>query len=247
MLLKTEKNCYQFKELNDQPEVVHGFSGRFFGDCDVRKDKTNQKNVDRFLSQLGLRGEDLVLMEQVHGGRVKVVGKYDKGGVIPEVDGIITQERTVVLGVVTADCLPILFYDPTEKVVGVIHAGWRGVLRRLPQKMIEVMIRLGSLPENILVGIGPHIGVCCYTIDRERVQKFEQRFGKLPGMINITEKHARLDLTIPVLNQLKHSGILDKKIILSPECTSCLNKDFFSYRRDNEKSFGEMLGVASLN
>lgn len=245
MLRKTKKGHYQFEEFKKFKGLIHGFSAREFGDCNPVK-ADNRQNIEKFLITLGLERKNLVAMEQVHGGRIKVVRESDRDRVIPGVDGIITNRSGVVLGVKTADCLPILFYDPLKKIIGVAHAGWRGLLKRIPQKMIEVMIRLGSLPERVIIGVGPHIGGCCYTVDSHLTERFKKEFGRLEGMICKKKNGARLDLVIPVITQLVHTGILKRNITLSSACTSCQNQEFFSYRKDSKKTYWEMLGVISL-
>jgi copper oxidase (laccase) domain-containing protein len=105
---------------------------------------------------------------------------------------------------------------------------------------------LGSQPKDILVSVGPHIGGCCYSIDKERKNKFIKKFGNLPGMISKKRDKAFLNLAIPVKIQLIESGIKNKNIELSRACTSCQIEEFFSYRRDSQETYGEILGVISL-
>jgi copper oxidase (laccase) domain-containing protein len=106
--------------------------------------------------------------------------------------------------------------------------------------MIAVMIRLSSLPEDILVGIGPHVGGCCYNVDAGRIKRFYKAFGPVAGMI---KNKNFLDLSAPAKMQLVHSGILAKNIENSSVCTSCQNKDFFSQRKDKPETYGGQLGV----
>jgi len=116
--------------------LIQGISTRKFGDC--------RKNPQEFLGTLKLDKKDLVLAQQVHGNKIRVVGDEDKSQVIAGVDGLITCTPGVILGVRTADCLPILFYEPEADIIGVCHAGWKGVLAGLPQKMIDMI----KIPEE---------------------------------------------------------------------------------------------------
>lgn len=236
---KTKKKYYILEELSRYPELVHGFSTRNFGDM-------RAANVDNFFKKLNLRKEDLVLMEQVHGDKIKIVGKEDKGEVTSGADGMITDQPGIILGVKTADCLPVLLYDPRAKIIGIAHAGWRGVAKKIGQKLVALMIKLGSLPGDILVGVGPHIGGCCYTIKKVRTARFKTNFGRLPGMVYQDKYGLHLDLAVPLRGQLRQSGLKDKNIFIPPLCTSCQNKKFFSYRKDTKETFGEMLGIISL-
>lgn len=246
MFKKTKKGYYFFEAFEKPKGLVHGFSSRELGDGGLKKKPANWPNVQKFLASLGLKKKNLVLMEQVHQNQIKVVTGKNRGEMVAGVDGLITTRPEVVLGVRTADCLPILLYDPVRKVIGAAHAGWKGVLRNIPQKMVEVMIRLGSLPEDILVGIGPHIAGCCYNIEAQRVERFRKKFNSPKGMIIEKKNEIYLDLVIPAVLQLVHTGVLRKNIYCPPTCTSCQNKEFFSYRKDSNKTYGEMLGVISL-
>lgn len=235
MFRKTKGGYYFFEEFKRSRGLIHGFSTREFGDC---RTKTNN-----FLAALGLEKENLVLMKQIHGNKIKLVGRSDGGKIISEVDGLLTNEKGLVLGIKSADCLPILFFEPEAKIIGVAHAGWQGILRRLPQKMIDQIIRIGGLPENILAAIGPHICQKCYKVDKNRTVQFLAQFGKLKKMIS---EENLLDLEIPTKNQLLHSGVLLKNIFSANICTSCQNKEFFSYRKDTKNTYGEIISLICL-
>lgn len=234
MLKKTKKGYYVLEKFKSQAGLIHGFSTRRFGD------------LDRFLMVLGLKKSNLVLMEQVHGNKIKVVNTNDKGRIIPGIDGMVTKSKGLILGVKTADCLPILFYDPVGKIIGVAHAGWRGILKRICQKVVDVMIRLGSLPQNVIAGSGSYIGSCCYNIGQQRAEKFKKEFGELKGMIRQQKNKLYLDLAVPARAQLIATGISQDNIEFSSSCTSCQNQEFFSFRKNTKKSYGAMFGVISL-
>jgi len=236
MFEKNTAGYYQFEELKKFDFLVHGFSSRQFGDCRERK------NYKKFLETLGVGVENLVLAQQVHGNKIKVVRYQDRGKIIPGVDGLLTKDWQVILGVRSADCLPILFWEPQAKIIGAAHAGWRGVLARLPQKMIDQIIKMGGLPENVLVAIGPHICGKCYSVEKERVESFLAEFGKIEGMV----KNNCLDLEIPTVIQLLHSGVKSDNIFSSKMCTSCNSDEFFSFRKNSESNYGEILSVIGL-
>lgn len=244
MLKKRKDGCYILEKLAAQPGLIHGFSTRKFGDLKIRRSISSNRNLDKFLPILGIERSDLVMMEQVHGSKIKAVGKRDKGKVIEKVDGLITDQKGIFLGVNTADCLPLLFYDPKKKIVGIAHVGWKGALARIIQRAVEEMKTLGSFPHDIIVGIGPHIGGCCYTIPKERARKFKKEFGDLPGMVYKDREGIHLDLAVPIVVQLIKLGIKKENIAVALTCTSCQNNEFFSYRQENKRrTYGEMLGV----
>lgn len=244
MIKKANKGYYFSEKLKKQPGLIHGFSTREFGDCNFLS-KSNWQNIDQFLAALGLKKKNLVLMEQIHGRKIKKVGQEHRNQILAGVDGLVAKERDLILGIKMADCLPMLFFDSRTKIIGVVHSGWQGVLKKIPQKMIEMMIKLGSLPEDILVAIGPYIRSCCYNVSAQRKRRFEKEFGSPKRMITRHEGKNYLDLSVPTVLQLVHSGVLKKNIDLSDLCTACQEKEFYSYRREGEKA-GRMLSVISL-
>lgn len=219
-------------------KTIYGFSSRKFGDC--------RKNPEKFLKTLGLDKKDLVLAQQVHGNKIKVVNTKDKGHIISRVDGLITPHPGVILGVRTADCLPLLFYAPGANLIGVAHAGWKGVLAGLPQKMIDQMLKMGALPTEILVIIGPHIGGCCYSVPQSRADAFLRKFGSLKSLLRKKSGKIYLNLLVAAKSQLIHSGVKSINIFLENACTSCENKNFFSFRKDKQNTYGEMLSIICL-
>jgi len=236
MFKKTNAGYYQFEELKKFPYLVHAFSTKIFGDC--RK----KENYQKFLEAVGVEVENLVLAQQVHENKIKVVKYQDRGKIISGADGLLTRDWQVVLGIHSADCLPILFWEPQAKIIGAAHAGWRGVLARLPQKMIDQVIRMGGLPENILVAIGPHICGKCYSVNKQRIERFLAEFGKIEGMV----KNNCLDLGVPATIQLLHSGVKPNNILFAKMCTFCNNEEFFSFRKNSESNYGEILSVIGL-
>lgn len=230
MLKKDKQGYYFFEKFKG---LIHGISSRKF-------------DGKKLLAALSLKKENLVLMEQVHGNKIKVVGEADKGKTMMGVDGLMTSTPGVILGVKTADCLPMIFYEPEAKIIGIGHAGWRGVLARLPQKMIDRVVKMGGLPENLFVGIGPHICGQCYSVEKTRSQRFLAEFGKLEGMVRAGRKKDLLDLAVPAKGQLISSGVTEKNIEFGGFCTLEQNKEFFSYRKDRKETYGEMLTVVAL-
>ncbi len=231
----------------DQPKLVQAFSTREFGDLKVGSILDSNRNLDRFLLNLGIDKTNLVMMEQVHGSKIRMVGKSDKGKVIRGVDGLITDKKGLYLGVNTADCLPLFFYDPKRKLFGLAHAGWKGILLRVAQKMVKEMKKRGSNPEKIIVAIGPHIGSCCYRVSNDLAKKYKKKFGNLAKMFYRDKEGVHLDLAIPIIVQLIKEGVDNDKIEVARNCTCCQKRDFFSYRREGKKkTFGEMLGVIGL-
>lgn len=125
------------------------------------------------------------------------------------------------------------------------HAGWKGILLGVIPNVVEKMVNLGAKPADILVGIGPHIGGCCYTVLPDRVKLFQDKFGNLRGMIYRERGKLHLDLAIPTLFQLESLGLRRENLEVGLTCTSCQNKEFFSFRKEG-KNNELMLGVICL-
>lgn len=246
MLKKTKKGCWILEKFAQQDGLIHGFSTRKFGNMSVKKSLSKNKNLKRFLSLFGAKTNNLVMMGQIHGKEIKVVDEEDEGKVLPGVDGMVSSQNGIILGAKVADCLPILFYDKKRKIIGIAHAGWKGTLEKIGQSMFKKMRLFGSNPKNILVGIGPHIGSCCYLISKKRADKFEKEFGNLQGMIFEDSRGIHLDLIAPTVVQLIKAGIWGDNVEAALECTSCQNSEFFSFRKNKGKDFGEMLGFIGL-
>ncbi|MBC7333265.1 MAG: laccase domain-containing protein, partial [Actinobacteria bacterium] len=133
--------------------------------------------------------------------------------------------------VLQADCVPLFFYDPSRKVVGIAHAGWSGTAKRIVKNVIKVMIeQYCCLPENILVGIGPSIGPCCYEVGLEVAKKIS------PVLIKGSKYF--VDLWQANKVQLLSSGVAEENIEVAELCTRCNSHIFFSARAANGNRTG---------
>ncbi len=170
-------------------------------------------------------------------------------------DALITRHRGVALAMSSADCAPLLFYDPVERVLGLAHAGWRGTARGIAAITIHAMgEQFGCSPNNIRVGIGPSIGPCCYEVSEEVRGHFmgQRAFDPDPAkanyrkliresaVFNMKRIHGhdslRLDLWETNRNQLLMAGVLPGHIESSEVCTSCKKEHFFSHRAEYGKA-----------
>ncbi len=161
----------------------------------------------------------VVGMEQVHGKRVEVVEEA-KDAWVPACDGLVTDRPGVALVVRSADCLPLIAFDPVRRVVGAAHGGWRGVKAGIPQQLVALFLsKFQCVAGDIRVAIGPAIGPCCYEVGLE----FEGRF---PGHLQIREEK--------------------RFIVQAPWCSSCERELCFSYRREGAAA-GRMITCAMLS
>jgi YfiH family protein len=164
---------------------------------------------------------------QEHTGHVLVL--EDAG--TPEVaDAVITNSRGVFLGLKVADCVPILLYDPANKAVGAVHAGWRGTAKQLLKSAVKTMeSAFGSDPGEVLVAIGPAIRWCCYEVGREVLDTVIRATG--PGDYHM-EKDGKLCLDLQSANKYQALSvkIQEQNISIADECTYCYPDRYFSYR-----------------
>ncbi len=187
---------------------------------------------------------DIILAEQIHGSDVAVVTVKDVGKIIPGVDGLVTSQ-VVRLGIRVADCVPILAYDERSGITGVAHAGWRGTLGNIAGALIASMLDLGAQKTKIRVSLGPHIGMCCYDVPKDRVKNFLKIFKESETIVSFFQNTWHLDIGRANFLQLTLAGVIPSHIEAPVLCTSCQNDKYFSYRKDTKETFGEMMGTIS--
>jgi YfiH family protein len=171
-----------------------------------------------------------VRSNQVHGARVRKITRADAASV-EDADGMVTAVAGLALCVYTADCVPILMVDPERRLVGALHAGWRGTLRNIAAAGVAAMVRLGARRETLRVALGPAIGRCCFEVDHELVDDFARAFPA-------SARHSRagkpgkayLDLRAINCAQLSAEGIARQNLMQVGPCTRCANAQFFSRR-----------------
>tara|TARA_X000001036_G_C20653242_1_gene795882 strand:+ start:1019 stop:1687 length:669 start_codon:yes stop_codon:yes gene_type:complete len=193
---------------------------------------SSQKILSDLFKKYKIDGSLLADVNQVHSNKILIV---DKSGNYGDADGIITSPLdNLVLLIKTADCIPIFIYDNITRNYGIVHAGWRGVKKKIHLKAIEKFIGLGSHKNNLNFVMGPSIKACCYEVGAEMLDYFGT---------SVIEKNGSffLDLNKSVTSDFVNIGIVKDKIKIDSICTY-ENKHLHSFRRDREKS-GRMLSV----
>lgn len=194
----------------------------------------------------------VVVGEQVHGTDVLWVNETDGGrgfqeleSAIPAVDGLLTQSA---LGLMAffADCVPLFFYYPDLKAVGIAHAGWKGTAQRIGQKVMERFEEIGGRPENAWVAIGPSIGPCCYIVDERVAEQFRLNYDKTPFLRPQEDGHYLLDLWEANRRIFLEKGVCPDNIAVAATCTADNPEWFFSHRRDGART-GRMAGWIRRN
>lgn len=212
---------YSFKKL-DEYEKLRNFIS------------TKKVDIYSILDNLNISRKKCVYVEQVHGNDIAIVSKENKGETIKNVDALVTNAPGVCLCIRTADCLPLVFLDPTKNVLAVVHAGWKGTLKNISGKSIEKMIDCFKIdPKNLIVGIGPSIGPDDYLVKFDVASKFINS-GYKDFVKETSLGQWKLDLIGVNLAQLKQTGVNEGSVEMSGISTF-KSKDFYSHRRgDNE-------------
>ena len=282
---KSSVNILEAESLSRIPWLVHGFSTRHDGVSKAYGGKAlnlgftrhdSRKAVDTnrglFLAKLGvgrIRPWPLITLRQIHSDLIHYVS--DSGSNELAGDGMVSQTPRLLLGIQSADCLPVILADTKRRAVGIFHAGWRGTLKRIVEKGAGEMRRwFGTLPRDIRAAIGPGIHGCCYEVGPDIRESFESQFeygAKLFREIEesdpVREKYPMLFLTarapghselpkkifldLPEANrrQLLAIGVPAKNISVSPLCTACHPDSLFSYRAEKGVT-GRMMGVVGI-
>ncbi len=233
-------------QIAENIPVPHGFTTRrggvsqgIFASMNLTlRDGESMENVEeniRILAKdMGFDSNKLVLTQQVHGDVVRAVTAADARGLChkdyPECDGLITNTPGVSLLVFTADCTPILLYDPVTGAVGAAHAGWRGTAADIAGKTVGRMAaEFGCDPQNIRAAVGPNIGFCCFRTDEDVPQAMVQTFGPAAEAFIRAEKE-KYYVNLKAINALalRRAGVAH--IEISGDCTMCSPEKYWSHR-----------------
>lgn len=252
-------NIIRAPELGD-PRLAHGFFTRDGGvstgiyeslNCGLgsQDDRANAlENRRRAADALGLGADRLVTLYQIHSAEAVIVNEPWEPGDGPKADGMATRTRGLALGVLAADCTPILFADAEEGVIGACHAGWKGALAGVAEATIDAMIALGALRSRIVAAIGPTIRQASYEVGtdyRDRFVTSDPRSAPFfaPGK---DDTHAQFNLPGYLRSRLADCGVIT---IADTELCTYADPGFFSFRRTThraEPDYGRNLSAIAL-
>ncbi len=225
--------------------IDHGFGlRRQEGEAPVRRDWMGKRIGE------GDENFPLVSLRQVHGDRVHVFEGNDQsiaGIWEQEGDALLTKVPGIALGVFTADCLPIFLYEPAKKVIGIVHAGWRGTAAGVAAKALKKMKEVFQCEgREVKAALGPCIGPCCYEVDGPVKKAFEEA-GFPWDLISYPQGEGKWLLNLPRANsiQLERAGISKWNLEALNLCTSCRVNEFYSYRR-GDRARGRQLNFIVL-
>ncbi|OGW27265.1 MAG: hypothetical protein A2X56_05065 [Nitrospirae bacterium GWC2_57_13] len=236
-------------DFGSSGKIIHAFTTRRNG---LGARNNGIKQVDDWrdvAASFGIGLEKLVTVNQVHGDEIVRISEmpHSAGGYQKvQADGIITDLPGLAVGVETADCVPVLLYDPRRPVVAAVHAGWRSSLKRIVQKAVVMMrTHYDCDPHGMMAAIGPAIGPECYEVDEAVMGPLQEEFAVWKKIAS-QRPNGRWSLDLVHLNriQLAETGFSQKNIHALGLCTSCRRDLFYSFRTEGRT--GRMLSVIML-
>ena len=201
---------------------------------------------------LGINREDMVMVQQKHTDRIKAVTHANGGEMIThipsdnEYDGMITNEKNLLLCTLEADCVPVYLLDPVNSVIGMVHSGWRGTAANISVNAAGSMAEnYHSKPEDLLIVIGPHICTSCYEVGAELMDDFSYKYTE-PEMLRFFKNRKgdkyHLDLAQAIIISLERIGVKSENIYDTGLCTK-ESSDLCSWRRDNPVMKSMLTGI----
>jgi len=248
------KNIYTFKNLSKEKNCIHLVTQKestqpyLFSLALHTNENPSEiiKNRDFFSKKFP--NMHFIVANQTHSANIEIITKQKTQGwttlesAIEECDALITNQKNIMLTILTADCVPILLFDKKQNVIAVVHAGWKGTEKRILSKTVDKMRDFfDSNPKDILASIAPSIGKCCYEVD----WNVAKHFKNIENAYENRDEKQMLDL--PYINnvQLLEAGLDEHHIELSNICTACEVEKYFSYRKEKGCSgrFMSMIGL----
>ena len=247
------------KKLKNFKNIRHGFFNRKGGvslgiykslNCGLGssdKKKNVLKNLKIVSKKIGCSQDKLLLLNQTHSNKFSFISKnykFNKKKI--KSDALLTNVKNVAISILTADCAPILFYDSKKKIIGAIHAGWRGAYKKIIQRIIYFLLKRGSARKNLNFVIGPSIHQKNYEVGTEFKKKFFKQDIKNKKYFKIIENKIFFSLNDYIKGQLKSLRI--KNIEIIKKDTYNQKNNFFSSRRSkkNNHDYGRNISVIMI-
>lgn len=257
---------YTFSLFSERKDVLvfvttrlGGFSQKHLASCNIgfnieESAEITAANRRNICDALGIDFEKLTFQQQVHEDYISFVdlknagsGLLRKEDALPHSDAMITTEKNVTIFAQAADCVPIAIYDTKQKIAAVVHAGWRGTVKKVAQKTAIKMIKeFNCSPNTMLVGIGPSIGSCCYEVGKDVIESVNQSFADTSKIILQQGNSVHLDLWEANKCQLLEIEIPESNIEIAQECTKCNAHIYFSSRNDHGHTGRFGIGITIL-
>ncbi len=246
--VKNNIKLLQFNNLSEYGDVVHFSTTRIGGASDSKLESLNlgytvndnPKNVTQNLESLAklldFNKNQMVSPKQTHSKNIGIVNSNKD--IFPDTDALITNKPGICIFIRTADCVPILLYDPIQNALAAIHSGWKSTIQEISKHTIELMQdEFGTKPENLIAGIGPSIGPKVYEVGVEVAELFQEQFGVNHTVEPIKNSNKYL-LNLWEANKqiLIETGIPETQIEIAEICTYSNSELFYSARRDGIKT-----------
>ncbi len=233
--------------------IVHGFCTRWGGISQGAYENLNfsfregdptdrvDKNWEILATAFEVPRRQFFVVNQIHEDRILLIDeehpKPSENQPL-QYDAILTDRPGLAIGIKTADCVPILMVDPVRRVIGAVHAGWKGTSLGIAAKAVDALVsRYLSKPSDLIVAVGPAIGPCCYQVDEVVFGSMSDQSGQDSLFRPCREKGKwMLDLSLANRLQLERTGIPSGNIFTSGICTACRGDFFFSHRREKGKT-----------
>ena len=242
------KKYYTFDVLNNY-NVINFITNK---EININYSKQSREEIKEKLQSISdYKFKKIISPRQTHTNNVAIVTDENLDDDFTNIDGVITNLRGVALTIATADCQSIIIYDRKNNVIGNIHSGWKGTLKKIIINGINLMIKeYSSNVKDIIVCIGPSIMKCCFEVDKDVVDMFLENFLDIEDFIsigNIVDGKQKYYIDTIGINkrELLKMGILEENIYLSNICTKCNSDIFYSYRSDGVDS-GRNVTLVSL-
>jgi YfiH family protein len=216
------------------PGLVHGFERR----RETAGPESREETRSRVTASLAPYGA-LLLLQQVHGASV-VEAPWEG---TPAADAGVSGEPGWLVGIETADCLPLLLVDPRRRAIAAAHAGWRGTAAQVAAGAVAALVARGSQPSDLLAALGPCIGPCCYEVGEELRGAFGEDAPHVFRPLDGARPH--LDLRAANARQLARAGLRPGAIAHVEECTRCSPGLYHSYRREG-RGAGRMISFVGF-
>jgi len=249
------------KKLSKFKRIEHGFfnqkGGKSIGiykslNCGIGSSDTKKNilsNLRIVCKKIKTTPKRLVLLNQIHSNKfycIKKNYKFNKKKL--KGDALITDVKNIAIGILTADCVPILIYDKNRKIISAIHAGWKGAYKGITNKVVKFLIKKGSDPEDLIVAIGPCISKKNYEVQKDFKDKFIKKNKQNKKFFNKRKKKTYFSLNNYIYSQLKKLNVKNLEIIKKDTFDS--NNNFFSARRsiqNKENDYGRNISVIMIN
>ena len=190
------------------------------------KKKNIIKNLKIVTNRVGGK-KKIALLHQIHSNKIHFIKKISKKKLVG--DGLITKSKGLMIGVLTADCAPIIFFDPNKNIIGIAHAGWKGAYKKIALEMIKKFKKNGSKLKDIIAVIGPCISQKNYEVKNDFKAKFISQSLRNKIFFKNIKNKIYFDLKSYIFQQLKNEGVDNVELIKKD--TFCTKNNFFSARR----------------